>query len=531
KNNKDLPSKILSNTRKIGVLLPYSPLHYLLFDEELEVLVFTSANTSGNPIIYKNEEDLNGLKNIADYFLIHNRTINMPIDDSVVNVVLNEERVIRCGRGYSPMAKKFEVESGILALGSQYKNTISISNNKYIFTTPYIGDIDNIENLNILKKQMNYLKNIYNIKIKTLCYDMHPNYWSSDFIKDYNYEKIGVYHHHAHVVSCMVDNGAASEAKTIIGIAFDGSGYGEDGQIWGSEFLICNLKSFKRVGHFSYMDMVTGDGAVSYPWKMGVSLIYSCLKENINLEISNLTKILPSNFSPKNINLIMKIIDSKINTPLTSSMGRLFDGVASILGFNEKVTYEGEAAIYLQNLAEIFIYESFNNIEQYKEKYKKVNKDKYKENRDKEYKKVNPIIEIEEEKINLYEEYYKYDIEVNEEINIISTSEIIKNILEDLKSSVSRGEIAMKFHNTIVEASLDICIKLRGKYSINIVALTGGVFQNEILFEKLYSKLTKNNFNVLTHKTIPCNDSGVSVGQLIIANEISGNQINNERVD
>ena len=511
----DLPSNIGFNSSKLGVLLPYTPLHYLLFDKELEVLVFTSANISGNPIIYKNKEALESIKDIADYFLIHNRNINMPIDDSVVNVVLNEERVIRGGRGYSPLSTKYVVDSGILALGSQYKNTLSISNNNYIFTTPYIGDMDNLETLNLFEKNLNnYTKgkestSIYNINVKTVCYDMHPNYWSSEFIKNYNCERIGIYHHHAHIVSCMVDNGLTSE--TIIGLAFDGSGYGEDGHIWGSEFLICDFKSFKRVGHLSYMDMVTGDGAVKFPWKMGVSLIYSSIKESVNsnlkekieLEILNLKEVLPSKFNHKNISLIMKIIDNKINTPLTSSMGRLFDAVSSLLGFDKKVSYEGEAAIYLQNLAENYIREGCNN----------------KELKD-------SIIKIESVD-NCYENYYSYGLSEKDGMNIISTNKIIKNILDDIKNSVNKNEIAMKFHNTIVEASLEICIKLREKYKINIVALSGGVFQNEILLEKLYMKLSKNNFKVLTHKTIPTNDSGISIGQLVIANE----KITFERMD
>ena len=559
-----LPTNIGFNSSKLGVLLPYTPLHYLLFDKELEVLVFTSANISGSPIIYKNNEALENLKDIADYFLIHNRNINMPIDDSVVNVVLNEERIIRSGRGYSPLSIKYLANSGILALGSQYKNTLSISNNNYIFTSPYIGDMDNIETLNLFEKNLNYYTSgqkgtsIYNINIKTVCYDMHPNYWSSEVINNYNCEKIGVYHHHAHIVSCMIDNGLSSEAimcsnstdmtdfmgnsglipEAIIGLAFDGAGYGEDGHIWGSEFLICDFKSFKRVGHLSYMDMVTGDGAVKYPWKMGVSLIYSSLKadknskynksskdnkntkedgkdiedrkdiesrnrilkEKTELEILNLIDMLPNKFSYKNISLIMKIIDNKINTPLTSSMGRLFDGVASLLGFEEKVSYEGEATIYLQNLAETFIRGISNNTE-FKDSSTKIEDNSYKNSCK-----------------NSDENYYNYGLCEKDGMNIISANEIIKSILTDIKNGMNKEEIAMKFHNTIVEASLEICIKLRGKYKINTVALSGGVFQNEILLERLYMKLSKNNFKVLTHKTIPSNDSGVSIGQLVIAN-------------
>lgn len=495
KSSSELPRNIAFESSKLGVILPYTPLQYLLFNNDLEVLVFTSANVSGVPMIYENKEALIKLKNIADYFLINNRDINMPVDDSVVNVVLNEERVIRGGRGYSPIARKYQVNRNILALGSQFKNTLSVSNNEYIFTSPYIGDMDNLETYNNFENNMNYIKNIYDINIKTICYDMHPNYWSNNFIKEYNGETLGVYHHHAHIVSCMLDNkitnnGLTSEA--IIGLAFDGAGYGDDGEIWGSEFLICNFETFKRVGHLGYMDMPTGDGAVTNPWKMGAGLIYNGLNEYFNSsldkEILSIIKFLPSQFSYKNINLIRSIIDKKINTHLTSSMGRLFDGVASLLGFDGKVSYEGEAAVYLENLAKGFI----------------------RENKDYNYGEFYSYY--------LYKEY-EDNIYGNNEINIVDTNKIVVNILEDLKRKVNKGEIAMKFHNTIIEVSSNICIKLREIYKINKVALSGGVFQNEILLEKLYIKLSKNDFKVLTHKSIPCNDSGISIGQLVIASK------------
>ena len=268
----------------------------------------------------------------------------------------------------------------------------------------------------------------------------------------------------------------------VIGLSFDGAGYGEDGHIWGSEFLICDNKEFKRVGHLKYMKMPGGDGATKEPWKMALSLIYESYKMQ-NLNNKNMEDIICIYLKNKQnkdkiykqYKNIISMIKNNINTPLTSSMGRLFDGISSILGFDGKISFEGEASIELESLAQ---------------------------------------------KSKNIDTYYNYHISYIEDKFVIDYFKIIRGILEDYKNNINKFTIAMKFHNTVVEFSYEICKKLRDIYNINQVALSGGVFQNNILLIKLHNKLKNDNFQVLTHKLIPCNDSGISIGQLNIANHI-----------
>lgn len=472
KNNK-LPNNIAFNNDSLGIMLPYTPLHHMLFDDELKILVMTSGNMSGMPMIYKNEEALEKLNKIVDYFLIHNRDIYIPVEDSVVKVILDEERMIRIGRGYAPINFKHK-ENNILALGSHMKNTFSISKGEYVFLSQYLGDMDSVEAIENYRFNMNHLKNIYDISWKKIVYDNHPNYFYQDYLRDSSIEKIGVYHHHAHIVSCMFENNHIDEK--VIGLSFDGIGYGEDGNLWGSEFLICDKEKFKRVGHLKYMKMPGGDSATKEPWKMSVSLLDSWVSNNLNISLENIIHNLSINnlfsyIKHKNYHTLIYMMKKNINTPLTSSMGRFFDGISGLLNFQHKISYEGEACVELENLAK-------------------------------------KSIEV--------KDYYKFEINLENDQFIVDTDEIVANVFKDVVNRVKPSLIAIKFHNTIVEFSFQICLYLRKLYSLNIVALSGGVFENEIIFAKLYEKLRNSNFKVLTHKILPCNDSNLSIGQLII---------------
>lgn len=472
KKNKLLPDNISFDSPSIGAVLPYSPLHYLLFDDKIETIVFTSGNISGRPMIYKDEDALVKLNNIVDYYLIHNREINMPVDDSVVKVINLKERVIRNGRGYAPLSINKESKDEILALGAELKNTFSISRQGYIFLSPYLGDMDNVHGIYNLNKNINHIKGIYNINPKVICYDMHPNYWSNEYIKNLSLKKIGVYHHHAHIVSCMGENNIKNK---VIGVAYDGAGFGDDGTIWGGEFIVCDYKQFKRVCHISNFKLPGGDKATENPWRIGVSLIYKSLGYDEFL-LDRIVDIIPKDV--RDIKLILDVLDKDINSSVCSSIGRLFDGVASILGFTMKRSYEGEAAIYLENLAYKFLKDN-----------------------------------------NLYKEYYRYQIIQDDEVLEIDHKRIIIEILEDIYNKKSKEEISLKFHNTVIDFSINAAIKLREIYKLNSIALSGGVFQNEILLNGISSGLEEEGFNVITHKIIPCNDSGISYGQLLIGNE------------
>ncbi|WP_432409645.1 carbamoyltransferase HypF [Wukongibacter sp. M2B1] len=460
KENK-LPNNIAPNNKKIGVMLPYTPLHHLIFDQDVEVLVMTSGNISSLPIIYKNDEALDKLKNIADYLLIHNRDIYVPVDDSISKVMLDEERVIRNSRGYAPMSIGFECIRDILAYGSHLKNTFALSRNNNIFISQYIGDMENLETHNRFEKNVSHMKKIHNINHSIIAYDMHPNYWALEYVKSQKIEKIPIQHHHAHIVSCMVEN---KIKDIIIGLAYDGIGYGSDGEIWGAEFLVCDYRDFIRAGHVNYVEMPGGDAATKEPWRMAVSYMYKVYGIDIY-------KNIPHCLKEKDIKRVVSIIKSKINSPKSSSMGRLFDAVSALAGFTGKVTFEGEAAILLESIADINACGK-----------------------------------------------YDYDIDYIKMKHIINTDKIIKGIIEDIDKQINYSIISKKFHNTIIDFSVRMCNIIAKKYNIRKVALSGGVFQNEILLVGIYEKLISQGFEVYTHRLIPCNDSGISLGQLVIAN-------------
>ncbi len=465
-----LPYNISFNNTKLGIILPYTPLHHFLFDENIDALIFTSGNISNSPIIYEDERALQELRHVVDFYLIHNRDINMPIDDSVISVMEEEERIIRPGRGYYPLYERYGESEKILALGGILKNSIGLSCHEYAVLSPYTGNVDTLEGYNNCVKNINHFKGIYNIEPDIICYDMHPNNSFNSYLESYNCKKIGTYHHHSHIASCMAENNFKGK---VIGIAYDGVGYGEDEKLWGGEFLICDYKSFQRVGHINYLPLVGGDKATKSPWIIGVGLVFKALE----LNCKNIMDNVPEVFKEKEVSLVAKIIEKDINVFQSSSIGRLFDGVASLLGFIEDVSFEGEAAIYMENLA--------------------------KGCTNKEYRDKN----------------YSYDIEWKENY-VINTDSIIKEIMGDLENHTKYEAIALKFHNSIINFSADMCIRLREKYNINTVALSGGVFQNEILFTGIYKILKKYDFEILTHKKVPCNDSGLALGQLFIAREI-----------
>ncbi|KMT22237.1 carbamoyltransferase HypF [Clostridium cylindrosporum] len=457
-NKGDMNS--ISNLSTLGVVLPYTPLHVMLFQDGIESLVFTSANRGSEPIIYEDHE-LDKVQEIADYYLLHNRDIHIGVDDSIVKVQGEAVRVIRPGRGYYPLSIKKEVTDGIISFGALMKNTISLSKDNYVFTSPYIGDIDSLATEKRYKKVFDNFKNIYDIDEKLLAYDLHLYMKSNPILSESSIDKLQIYHHHAHIVSCMAENGYFN---SVIGIAFDGLGYGEDGELLGGEFLICTVKSYERKGYINPFVLPGGDGATLSPWKIGIGLIYTATKSR---------DFLNSVFKDEeDVDVILKMIDKKINCPHTSSIGRLFDGIASILGFKGDISYEGEAAVYLEELAKGGKYSGI------------------------------------------------YDYKVSAEPFTIDTTGIIRGILKDMKLSISYEDIALKLHNTIIGFVAYICIRLRNESSINTVALSGGVFQNGLLLEGIYNSLKNNGFKVLTHRIVPCNDSGISLGQIFIANEL-----------
>ncbi|HEY5524113.1 MAG TPA: carbamoyltransferase HypF, partial [Clostridium sp.] len=469
KESYDLPKNIAPNQKTLGVMLTYTPIHILLFSEKLKVLIMTSANVNGLPIEYKDSSAREGLSGIVDYFLIHNREIHVPVDDSVLKVVKKQQTMIRRARGFVPEPFKATNMRNILACGSNMKNTFCISKEGFLFLSQFNGDLQNLETYEHYKKNVKHFKKIFSFSPEFIAHDMHPGYMSTKYALEYDLPKIGVQHHHAHIVSCMFENNLEQK---VIGVCFDGTGYGTDGKIWGGEFLICDGFEFTRAAHLDYIKMPGGEKAIKEPWRMAVSYLYKSLSAQRNeKEVYDMIFKL---YGKDAINLI-NILNLNINCTETSSMGRLFDAMANIIGITDLVTYEGQASIELEAISEIDIEESYT--------YKVIKQDMY----------------------------------------IIEPYETILEALNDKIKGVSAKIIASKFQNTIVNLTVSVCVSIREDSGINEVVLSGGVFQNSFLLEKICCNLEKNNFQVYTHKNLPSNDGGVAIGQIIIANALIEN--------
>ncbi|EKQ56754.1 MULTISPECIES: carbamoyltransferase HypF [unclassified Clostridium] len=462
-----LSQYIACNQKTLGVMLPYTPLHYLLFKDSIEVLIMTSANINGLPLEYKNENVTENLKDIADYFLLHNRDIDIPIDDSVVRVVNNEVHMVRRARGYVPEPIKMESTKEILACGSNMKNTFCIGKENFLFLSQYNGDLENIESIEYYKNNIKHFQNIFQFAPKYIACDMHPGYASSEYAYSLSLPKIEVQHHHAHIVSCLAENHVN---RKVIGIAYDGTGYGTDGKVWGGEFLLCDNKEFIRVGHLDYTKMPGAENAIKEPWRMAVSFIYKLFKAQIYSDVQ-MREILAKLYGNRAFNII-SMIEADINSPETSSMGRFFDAVSSLVGIRNIITYEGQAALELEVIA------SLKSLD-----------------------------------------FYDYNI-VKGDGYVVKLEKIIAGIINDKFLGEQDCIISDKFHNTIVKFSKDLCKLIRKDIGISEVALSGGVFQNSYLLKNLINELEKEKFIVYTNKLIPANDGGLALGQIVIANEI-----------
>jgi len=485
KTSSVLPDNLAPGQNTLGVMLPYTPLHYLLFSASdqypaapFSVLVMTSANFSGNPILTGNQEVREYLKNIADAYLFHDRDIHIHCDDTVtrVPIQLTEEILvsypIRRSRGYSPHPVKLAKKSvSVLGVGGELKNTFCLTKEDYAFLSQHIGDLKNFETLTSFENSITHFENLFRIDPELIAHDLHPDYLSTRYSlersKRSGVQVIPVQHHHAHITSCLADNLHHGE-EPVIGIAFDGTGYGEDGAIWGGEFLIADYQRFTRVGQLIYYPLPGGDIAIREPWRMALSILHSCgfSWESENPAVKHAAS-LPENIpgvSP--LSVLENQLKTGTNTPLTSSAGRLFDAVSALAGIRQTITYEGQAAIELEALADP-------------------------------------------------EEEGLYSYEITGE-NIIDPRLMVKAILDDRNSGISIPRISARFHNSLAEMVLEMSIHLREKHHLNQVALSGGVWQNMTLLNKTVKNLKSANFQILLHQHIPPNDGGLALGQVVI---------------
>ncbi|MBA7465948.1 Carbamoyltransferase HypF [subsurface metagenome] len=475
---------VAPNNNCLGVMFPYTPLHYLLFrslSSSPSALVMTSGNLSDQPIEIGNQKAVDNLSHIADYFLLYNRDIYNRCDDSIVKVFSGDPVVIRRARGYvpSPVELDYKVEP-ILACGAELKNTFCLTKENYAFISQYIGDLKDYKTLQYYEQMLRRFKKLFGINPKIVAHDLHPDYLSTQYALDITrgrpkIMRVPVQHHHAHIVSCLVENRVRGK---VIGVAFDGIGYGADGNIWGGEFLVADCRDFRRIGQLKYLPMPGGDKAVDEPWRMAVSLLVEAFGERIpRIDFTDRWK--------KKIPIILGMIEKGVNSPLTSSMGRFFDGVSSLLGVCDVNTYEGQAAMELESVAQ----------------------------------------DLSSSSGNLLAQNYRYEIQEEKGTFIVEPAWIVRGVVEDLQKMVPASIIAYKFHSSIADIIKDVSLKIKERTGINRVALSGGVFQNRLLLGLALRKLTERGFICYYQKKVPPNDGGISLGQAIIANEIIKKQM------
>ncbi len=500
KPDAEIPEAIAPKAKNLGFMLPYTPLHVLLLENLEKPLVMTSGNVSDEPICFEDEDANERLNKIADYYLFHNRRINIRTDDSVVRVLkltpqwrsgaeeetqpqintdehrLKEDKseiqnpkskiILRRSRGYAPtpINAAFKFEKQILACGAELKNTFCITKENYAFLSHHIGDLENLETLKSFTEGIKHFKRLFNLEPEIIAYDLHPEYLSTKYALalDEKLAKIGVQHHHAHIASCLADNEIDGE---VIGVAFDGLGLGTDGKLWGGEFFVADFTQAERIAHLEYVPMPGGAKAIREPWRMAAAYLQRAFGDDfVHLEIPFIQNLNQSAWK-----ILRQMIQTEINSPQTSSMGRLFDGVASLLSLRNTVNYEGQAAIELEVIAE----KSCSD---------------------------------------------RYFFEIAEDKSMIKVSDVIKKIAEDLMTGVSPQIISTKFHLGVAHLITLIAREIRDERNLNRVALSGGVFQNLFLLAETCRILKSDGFEVFTHSRVPTNDGGISLGQAAIAN-------------
>ena len=460
----------------LGVMLPYTPLHYLLLHPDQGnppfplALVMTSGNYSEEPIVTDNEEALRRLSELADAFLFHDRDIHARCDDSVTRIFSGTELPIRRSRGYAPypIHLPFPVKQ-VLATGGGLKSTFCITRDRYAFLSQHIGNMDNYETLRFFDQMVKQSCDMFRVHPEVIAHDMHPAYlstqWATGQIPSSTALEASrvdaVQHHHAHVAACMAENGHDGE-QPVIGVIFDGTGYGTDGAIWGGEFLIADYTSFERAAHLKYTPLPGGDAAIRSPYRIALAQLWAA-------GIPWADELAPTAaIRSVEKTILARQLERQINTVPTSSMGRLFDAVSALAGVRQVINYEGQAAIELEMI-------------------------------------VQPEIE----------DSYAFSVQGD----VVDTSPVIRAVVTDVLRGTPAGVIASKFHNGVAQMIQSVCLRLREAGNLNTIVLSGGVFQNVTLLGKTIDLLNREGFNVITHHLVPPNDGGISLGQAVVASK------------
>jgi len=460
-----IPPAVAPGVTTLGFMLPYAPLSHLLLQNFDRPLVMTSGNLSDEPICYEDQDAIDRLSRIADYLLLHNRRIHIRSDDSLARAQDGREMILRRSRGYAPAPIKtaFEFSKEILACGAELKNTFCFARGRDAFLSHHIGDLENLDTFQSFQKGIDHFKRLFGLRPEVIAHDLHPDYISTKYALalDDELTKVGVQHHHAHIASCMVDNRIEGE---VIGVAMDGLGLGEDGRFWGGEFFIADFAHAERVAHLDYVPMPGGTRAIREPWRMAAIYLHRAFGDDfLDLKLPFVKRLDKRAWSA-----LRKMAEGGVNSPETSSMGRLFDAVASLVGLRTMINYEGQAAVELEAIADRSLTQG-------------------------------------------------YEFELTS-AGVIKAERVILRAAEDLLADVSPQAVAARFHLGVAGLIVSIALRLRVERRLNRVVLSGGVFQNMYLLAEVCRSLESNGFDVFTHRRTPANDGGVSLGQAAVAN-------------
>jgi hydrogenase maturation protein HypF len=456
-----IAAAVAPGNRQLGIMLPYTPLHHLLLRQAGGPIVLTSGNVSDEPIAFRDADALSRLSGLADAFLTNDRAIHIRTDDSVVRAFRGRPSVLRRSRGYvpEPLAVRAGFRRPVLACGAELKNTFCLGSGGRAFISQHIGDLENYETLRSFSEGIEHFKRLFDITPELVAHDLHPDYLSTRYAAGLSgVELAGVQHHHAHIASCLADNGADGP---VIGVAFDGTGYGTDGTIWGGEFLVADLAGFERAGHLAAVPMPGGAAAIRQPWRMAAAYLDAAGGPLAGLDVARRNE---ASWAPA-----IQLARRGINAPLTSSAGRLFDAVAAVLGVRDAINYEGQAAVELEQLADTTERGSYRA-------------------------RIRPGPPVQ-----------------------VAGADLVRAVADDLIAGTSRAVIAARFHNGVAAVIEECCTLLREQHGLMVVALSGGVFQNLLLCNEVIGRLTARGFDVLVHSQVPCNDGGISLGQAVVA--------------